>query len=378
MKNKSKYSLLVAVFIITSFINQCFAQKKYFIYIQAEDKQPFYVMINKKNYSSSINGHLVIPKLKNGKYFFVAGFPKDKYPEQKFTCVVEDKDQGFVLKQYGSDGWGLFNVVTFKSTMSNAKEWEKEKSVYDTITIEDDIAIAPVVKKQVNSGLTSLEKSTEAVKESYKEATLSPPPKYVALETEKNEFKSQEEIQPEILKENQKLVNNHPSSIKRIVRTLQKGSAQGLDEIYVDYTVSPSDTIALFIPLEKNVQNEVATTTQIPIIDSIQRKRVGNANQYNTSCVYLATETDYAKTRKLMSLETTDDKMIATAKKTFKGKCFTVDQIKNLGLLFLAEQNRLKFFTNARTHVYDTLNFVTLETQFTLSSIIEQFRKLNN
>jgi hypothetical protein len=289
MKNKSKYSLLVAVFIITSFINQCFAQKKYFIYIQAEDKQPFYVMINKKNYSSSINGHLVIPKLKNGKYFFVAGFPKDKYPEQKFTCVVEDKDQGFVLKQYGSDGWGLFNVVTFKSTMSNAKEWEKEKSVYDTITIEDDIAIAPVVKKQVNSGLTSLEKSTEAVKESYKEATLSPPPKYVALETEKNEFKSQEEIQPEILKENQKLVNNHPSSIKRIVRTLQKGSAQGLDEIYVDYTVSPSDTIALFIPLEKNVQNEVATTTQIPIIDSIQRKRVGNANQYNTSCVYLAT-----------------------------------------------------------------------------------------
>jgi hypothetical protein len=53
-------------------------------------------------------------------------------------------------------------------------------------------------------------------------------------------------------------------------------------------------------------------------MDSAKNKTVGNSNQYNKSCVYLATENDFARTRKLMSLETTDDKMISTAKKQLK------------------------------------------------------------
>ncbi|MBP9120266.1 MAG: DUF4476 domain-containing protein [Chitinophagaceae bacterium] len=372
------FGLVIMLNVLT--IN-AFAQKRYFVYLQAEDKQPFYVMINQKNYSSSINGHLVIPKLKNGKYFFVAGFPKDKYPEQKFTCVVDDKDQGFVLKQFGNTGWGLFNLVTFKSVMANAADWEKEKSIYDTVKIDDDMALVPTKVNNIsenkikpsNSINNTPKTETKPVEQPIQEVVIATPPKFISADQEKKAFVSNDVVKD--------LENNQPPQsnqvLKRIVRTLQKGSSQGLDEIYIDFTVTPSDTIALFIPINSIVTTDEVIKTSTNL-DSAKNKTVGNSNQYNKSCVYLATENDFARTRKLMSLETTDDKMISTAKKAIKGKCFTVEQVKALGLLFLAEQNRLKFFTTAKSNIYDVLNFSSLESEFTLSNLIEQFRKLLN
>ncbi len=372
------FGLVIMLNVLT--IN-AFAQKRYFVYLQAEDKQPFYVMINQKNYSSSINGHLVIPKLKNGKYFFVAGFPKDKYPEQKFTCVVDDKDQGFVLKQFGNTGWGLFNLVTFKSVMANAVDWEKEKSIYDTVKIDDDMALVPTKVNNIsenkikpsNSINNTPKTETKPVEQPIQEVVIATPPKFISADQEKKAFVSNDVVKD--------LENNQPPQsnqvLKRIVRTLQKGSSQGLDEIYIDFTVTPSDTIALFIPINSIVTTDEVIKTSTNL-DSAKNKTVGNSNQYNKSCVYLATENDFARTRKLMSLETTDDKMISTAKKAIKGKCFTVEQVKALGLLFLAEQNRLKFFTTAKSNIYDVLNFSSLESEFTLSNLIEQFRKLLN
>lgn len=372
------FGLVIMLNVLT--IN-AFAQKRYFVYLQAEDKQPFYVMINQKNYSSSINGHLVIPKLKNGKYFFVAGFPKDKYPEQKFTCVVDDKDQGFVLKQFGNTGWGLFNLVTSKSVMANAADWEKEKSIYDTVKIDDDMALVPTKVNNIsenkikpsNSINNTPKTETKPVEQPIQEVVIATPPKFISADQEKKAFVSNDVVKD--------LENNQPPQsnqvLKRIVRTLQKGSSQGLDEIYIDFTVTPSDTIALFIPINSIVTTDEVIKTSTNL-DSAKNKTVGNSNQYNKSCVYLATENDFARTRKLMSLETTDDKMISTAKKAIKGKCFTVEQVKALGLLFLAEQNRLKFFTTAKSNIYDVLNFSSLESEFTLSNLIEQFRKLLN
>ncbi|MCU0322522.1 MAG: DUF4476 domain-containing protein [Chitinophagaceae bacterium] len=378
MKNTFKHAFLTLVVICTCTINIVLAQKKHFIYIQAEDKQPFYIMINQKNYSSSVNGHLVIPKLKNGKYFFIAGFPKDKYPEQKFTCVVEDKDQGFVLKQFGNEGWGLFNLITFKSTLANANEWDKEKSIYDTVKIDDDVTIVPTKKNNTISSENTNQTTAVINKEPVVEVSMASSPKFISAETEKHAADSST-TNPNSVNtlQDQSTVLNATQS-KRIVRALQKGSAQGLDEIYIDFTVAPSDTISLFIPFESKSTNTNTAAANTFVIDSSKKNKVGNSLQYNTSCVYLANETDYARTRKSMSLETTDDKMIVIARKTFKGKCYTVEQIKNLGLLFLAEQSRLKFFSVAKPHVYDTLNFNSLETQFSMSSIIEQFRKSNN
>jgi hypothetical protein len=37
-----------------------FSQQQYFVYIQSENKQPFYVLLNGKTYSSSEYGHNIV------------------------------------------------------------------------------------------------------------------------------------------------------------------------------------------------------------------------------------------------------------------------------------------------------------------------------
>jgi len=86
------------------------AQQSHFIYIQTDNKQPFYVKLDKTIYSSASSGYLIIPQLKTGSYSFVIGFPKNEWPEQNIRCSVENKDLGYILKNFGDKGWGLFNL----------------------------------------------------------------------------------------------------------------------------------------------------------------------------------------------------------------------------------------------------------------------------
>src|SRR4051812_33180583 len=97
------------------------AQQNHFIYIQTENKQPFYIKLDKQLYSSNASGYIILPKLKNGTYDLAIGFPKSEWPEQKMTCSIDNKDIGFLLKNFGDKGWGLFNMQTMDITMSGSK-----------------------------------------------------------------------------------------------------------------------------------------------------------------------------------------------------------------------------------------------------------------
>lgn len=369
MKHKSYlHQFTICVFACLFFLTAN-AQKKHFIYLQSEDKQPFYVMLNNKNYSSSMNGYLVIPKLKPGRYFFVAGFPKEKYPEQKFSIVVEDgKDLGFAFKRFGDKGWGLFDFVSFNTIMANSSDWEKDKAIYDTVKLITDDAMSLPVKQAetkstevANTSTNKVETITEAVPVVIN--TLSPVPTKNETVTNTNKEDAAQ--------------TSAGGNKYQIVKTYDRNGYQGIDQVYIDYSPIKNDTITVFIPYNNYPSTTQTSTTEI-IIDTSKVNNVGSANQYNRSCVNLATDVDFAKTRKLMSYETTDDKMTAIAKRTFKDKCFTAEQIKKLGMLYLSEQSRCKFFIMSKPFVYDVLNYGSLETQFTLSSTIEQFRKSVN
>lgn len=84
----------------------------HFIYIQAKDKQPFYVILNSKVYSSSTIGYLIIPKLKNGAYTLKIGFPKQSADESVFKCVVNDADVGYSLQKSDNGNFGLLDLQT--------------------------------------------------------------------------------------------------------------------------------------------------------------------------------------------------------------------------------------------------------------------------
>ena len=80
------------------------AQQNHFVYIQTENKQPFYVRIADRLLSSSSSGYVVIPKLKNGSYNMHIGFPKNEWPTQKIILNIKDRDEGYVLKDFEEKG----------------------------------------------------------------------------------------------------------------------------------------------------------------------------------------------------------------------------------------------------------------------------------
>jgi hypothetical protein len=68
--------------------------------------------------------------------------------------------------------------------------------------------------------------------------------------------------------------------------------------------------------------------------------------------------------------------MLTAAKKVLKAKCFTTDQIKNLGVLFLTDEGKYKFFDLAYPFVSDSYNFKSLELQLKEAYYIERFKAM--
>jgi hypothetical protein len=85
------------------------AQQSYFVFIQSEKQQPFYVRLHEKTYSSSAIGHLVLSQLGDSTYHLVIGFPKNQFPERDFVIPIASKDHAYQLKWVDERGWVLFN-----------------------------------------------------------------------------------------------------------------------------------------------------------------------------------------------------------------------------------------------------------------------------
>lgn len=116
MKIQNLFKILLSLFVIICItgISKLHAQVEdnHFIYIQAENRKPFYVILNDKLYSSSSIGYLIIPKLKSGTYGITVGFPQNAAPEQKFVSVVKNQDIGYSLKAVDNNTYTLTDLQT--------------------------------------------------------------------------------------------------------------------------------------------------------------------------------------------------------------------------------------------------------------------------
>ncbi|WP_341834657.1 DUF4476 domain-containing protein [Chitinophaga pollutisoli] len=93
----------------------------YFVYIQHEKHQPFYVKLDGgKLLSSSVKGYLILPRMEPGKWPVTIGFPKGGAPEQQFTIrLVGGRDYGYLLKNTEDQDWALYDLQTFASLKSS-------------------------------------------------------------------------------------------------------------------------------------------------------------------------------------------------------------------------------------------------------------------
>ena len=66
-----------------------------------------------------------------------------------------------------------------------------------------------------------------------------------------------------------------------------------------------------------------------------------------------------------MAAEENEKNMIKAAGKRFAVTCFTAEQVKNLGVLFITEEEKYKFYVTAYPFVSDPENIAVLEEQLT-------------
>ncbi|HMI77384.1 MAG TPA: hypothetical protein VK484_01255, partial [Ferruginibacter sp.] len=326
------------LFLFLLFSSGLIAQQNRFIYIQTENKQGFYVKLDKKLFSSSASGYLIIPKLKDGTYELFIGFPKNEWPEQKVTCTINKTDAGFMLKNFGEKGWGLFNLQTMQVLMSEKKTIDNKAAVIE----ENYDAFSTILADVVNDPSIRQKSIVQAVTEEVSPANIT--------------------AQKAIVKEEAKPV---PDKVE-ISKLIYDNKPDGVTIAYVDVVNGIADTINVFIPAEKGKKTKKSKTEQVKKAAKVEEDLAKNnmqidstlkvANEIvqasrdtvkkktvkpvlaNTNCKIVASRIDFLNLRTQMTATEDYDDMISLAIRSFKKKCFTTEQVKNLSTLFLRDE----------------------------------------
>ena len=487
--------ILCLLFLVTSLVAT--SQKVYFVYIQSESDQPFFVKMNQKVNSSTGSGYLILPKLHDSSYNFSIGFPQNKWPEQNFSIAVNNKDHGYLLKNFGEKGWGLFDLQTLAVQMASVTSLKtepvtkpenkdvsaftdilskaaddpslKEKTVQpkveekkteiiplevvkkeeskaeikdkDTVTEKPvELIEKPVVKKEETKAeikepivTTPVEVIPQPVlkkeepKVDVKDTVTTKPVEIAEKPIEKKEEpkievkdsvvkKPVNVIEQPVVKEELNTVPTEEYKKSVIIKKSESSTTEGFGLVFLDdYQNGEKDTIRLLIPNpkpvvvivkeepkeEKKFLDIIAETprteekkteiVELPVTkkgepkvevkDTVVIKPVtvevtDIKPVVKNNCAAQADESDFFKLRKKMAAAESDDEMISEANKNFKVKCFTVQQVKNLGSLFLNDGSKYKFFDAAYLFVSDAENFSSLQTELKDEYYIKRFKAM--
>lgn len=441
------------------------AQRVYFIYLQSDNYNPFYVKMNDKIYSSATSGYLILSNLVDSTYNFSIGFPSSS-SESRFVITIDGKDKGFLIRNAGSALFDLQNLTTIDA--------QKDESSKNISYIKRNDSFASLLSKAANdtSLLYAIVKTKEDVlaqKDQLKTdqsrqptqttasvktevttvidtASAKPVARDVALETKKQDStsviqtsesenqntvintSSKEETKKDTLaltqsKESGKdaaiaskqdtiafiatdtvakraepatVVNNTTEDLlafkrSQIKKHSESSTSEGFGLVFYDQYDGGQDTIRLIIPnppfnlKRSNDQDTSLQQNSFIHVDELKKDTVQKVTfavdekktlPVKSQCKSMASNNDFFKLRKNMAGDNTDEDMVEEAKKYFKNKCFTTEQIKNLSALFLTSAGKYLFFDAAYLHVSDQENFSSLESEIKDDYYLKRFKAL--
>jgi len=451
---------ICCLLLITSF-STAFSQKEYFIYLQSEAEQQFFVKMSEKVYSSAPSGYLILSKMKDSSYTFKIGFPQNKWPEQQFSVDIKAKDQGFLVKNFGEKGWGLFDLQTMgvqMSTENSAKDKAIKKELKEISAFTEILSKAandPSLREKPVFAVVKKEEKTENVQPAIAKGEPA------AVKEEKTGLKEQpvgepktqikkeekaENVQPSIIKEDPAVVREEKIALKEqpvselkeqikkedpsvakeevqkkevspalvkeevipkkeevkeaagqkeeiktvtlqeykksvVVKKSESSTTDGFGLTFVDqYDNGQRDTIHIVIPKPVALTKDPGQLRQdekqfLDITTETKEVKAPVAKNIN-SCTSTASESDFIRLRKRMAAQMTEEAMINEAKRGFKTKCFTTEQIKHLGSLFRNEPARFQFFEAAYPYSKDRENFAVLQDELKENYFIYRFKNL--
>jgi len=468
-----KRTLLICLLLFS--VSLANAQKIYFVYLQTENGDPFFVRINDNLYSSTPSGYLILARLKDSTYSFKLGFP-GKDVDLDFTTTINKKDHGYLIKNFGEKGWGLFDLQSLSIQMSSSPTKSSADIKNSNIQVDaftdllskatDDPSLKqspilvkePEKKSQVIETVVKEEKKPEAtdaiVKEEKGTETTAQPPDKREEKTSSpvtTEQKNDSVVEKKVIAPSEEVYKK--SRVSKISGT---ANSEGVESVFIDqYSDGHKDTVRILIPAEKEsiVAREEAKTDSmkedkkfLDILDTTQvinkpvqetkkeeprkwwpfskskdsetseaRSRTkkedsqkpevtknktarmdkeqadvkkGDSKKWglftkkkNDSggvkrCQAVAGNDDFLKLRRRMAAKTNDDGMLVEARKYFKEKCFTTEQIKNLSSMFLSSAGKYNFFEAAHNYVSDHEKFASLQSELRDEQYLNRFKAL--
>lgn len=333
-----------------------FSQQSHFVFLQAENHEPFYVLLNKKNYSASSIGYLILPKLSNGEYHIRLGFPKDKGAEQEYVLEIKDNDQGFLVKEFGEKGWGLFNLQSMDVQYAGETAKRKTEAIAKVESKEK-----PASDENINEKANITKSSLEATATTTNEITTTQWPILLSQTKTDSGF-----VYQYVVKNNEKqdtinayiYVKNEVSTVAEIKAkdTVEQVKTE-LPKNELPTTTVKKDTIT-YIPVDENVIS--SNENIIP----------------NTNCKTIADDKDFFKLRKKMVAVEDIEEMITIAKKALKEKCYTTEHVRNLSVLFLSDAGKYQFLDVAYPFTYDSYKYSSLVDLLKDNYYIDRFKAM--
>ncbi|MFT3825282.1 MAG: hypothetical protein QM731_15295 [Chitinophagaceae bacterium] len=285
------------IFLIFSCLSGLAQQQAYFLFIQADDSQPFYVQTRGNVYSSSAIGHLIIAGCKDTVYNLVVGFPANRFPQQYFTVSIQKKDHGYLLKNTNGQGWSLENLQTQNVIQAEPVPVQPSDTIYGEKKGND--AFAALMASVVNDTavLYSSVKPSETINAAVAvvdtpakqpEVVKNDPPPAVtntsnnvsipglinrpvvsgtatkdtsALVTTDN---TTAPTDTQLVKNESKPVENIPVPARAtITRLTETDDKDGKRMVFTDATGAAADTIVIIIPFEKEAEILVKKDTPV-------------------------------------------------------------------------------------------------------------------
>jgi len=425
----NRFIILLLSFFISVF---SYSQRSYMVYIQSETGKPFFVKQDDVIHSSSQAGYIILSKLKDTVVHFSIGFPENKWPEQRFALLMQSDDHGYLLKNFGEKGWGLFDlqslaVIMNESSDSNSKMKLNEQSTSFTNLLSkasgDSLLLYTEIKPEVKKEEVAAKKETitpekEMLPATKKEASIvkndlekESPVKPNATDSIRN---TQSAVKNEAKAEKQELKNDPVEKpaitaakqtepvkdwgidkatagykLSKVSRKSESSTTEGFGLVFIDtYADGKQDTIRLLIANdnkynlisanesqdEKSMENgQVFTKNE----SAKAMDTVSDAKQAS-DCRDVAGNTDFLNLRKRMASEDTEAKMVEEAKRSFKFKCYSTEQIRNLSALFLTPLGKYDFFEAAYYHTADADQFKNLESELKDEYYKVRFKEMLN
>ncbi len=338
------------------------------------------------------------------------------------NVIYESRSDAFTrLLSKASDDSSLLSVPIFVKTEPSKKD-VKEKVVAakevklnaeEPTSKPNEVKSKPEEIKQTNTEIASADTISK------KTDSIDTKPETAIVEVEKKAGKTKEEPEPQRIENTRadSIANIQSNSIAEIQSTeeykksvikkhSESSTSEGFGLVYLDKNEESVDTIRLLIPNPKIIFSEDDTKqvnkttieaknesvqvespkTDTAENDSIiskdsmpasdQNQLASAAIRQKTKCDNQATDNDFFKLRRNMAAKPTDEAMVEEAKKFFKNKCYTTEQIKNLGALFLTSAGKYLFFDAAHMYVSDQEQFASLKSEIKDEYYLRRFKAL--